>query len=329
MGASNTIKLLERAGIKAERTSEPVMVLPETLRKATDPEDDLFCPGVDDEPSDGLVQSMRQGWLEGSVIACVNRGPKGGEPVPYIVAGRSRQKAAVLVNEERMAEGLPPIKVAIVFVDPSEAYRIMLLENNKQKRQPLFDARRWEHHKRVAARKLGKTTLNESERATARAEFAEAVKCSESIVNRWETLLSAHPSVIAAIESKDISQNEAYRLVQNFGYDEQPKALAKMMPEEAGEAVTESGETPDVKPDPKPREKGPKVRPAKIVSGLLAEFRKAQEDVVGPTGEPWVMVDPVAFLAWLTGDDSALDGDDPGLVEVRRLAARAGWKAKS
>lgn len=322
MGASNTIKLLERAGIKAERTSEPVMVLPETLRKAVDPEDDLFCPGVDDEPSESLIVSMRNGWADGSTILCVNRGPKGGEPIPYIVAGRSRQKAAILVNKERAAAGLPPIKAAIIFVDPAEAYRLMLIENNKQKRRPLFDARRWEHHKRVAAKRLGKTTLSESERAEARAEFAEMVGRSESIINRWEAILSAHPSLIAAVEAGDVSQNDAYKLVQTYSHDDQAKVVARM----AAPAKPSDEAQPSDKPDPKPRERGPKMRPAKMVAGLLAEFRKEQEDVVGPTGEPWVMVDPVAFLAWLTGDDTALDGDDPGIAEVRRLAARAGWK---
>lgn len=313
MGASNTIKLLYRAGITAERAAEPVTVLPETILLITDPEDELYCPGVDDEPSEGLVQSMRNGWIDGSTILCVNRGPKGGEPIPYAVAGRSRRKAAIVVNAERAEQGLPPIRAAIVFVDPAEAYRPMLAENNRQKRKPLFDARRWDHHKRVTAKKLGKITLDESERAAARAEFAEMVKCSESAINRWEAILSAHPDVIAAVEARTISQNEAFRIVTSHAYDAQPSALPRDEQEESGT----DGEKPS-----KHERKAPafKMRPARLVSGLLAEAKKYQE-----TDDDKLLVDALALLLWISGEDGS-DGD--GMAEIKKLAKRAGWKSK-
>jgi hypothetical protein len=101
MGASNTLKMLARGDIEASRGIETVRFPADKFVLITDEDDALFCPGVSDEPSEGLVQSMRNGWLSGSVVICVNRGPRNGVPIPVVVAGRSRIKAALKVNLER------------------------------------------------------------------------------------------------------------------------------------------------------------------------------------------------------------------------------------
>lgn len=340
MGASNTIKMLERADIKAERGEETVSVLPETVRFATDPEDELFCPGIEDPPSDALIQSMRNGWLKGSVVVCVNRGPKGGEPVPYIVAGRSRTRAALIVNEERERDGMEPIRIEIVFCSADEAYQTMLLENNKQKRSPLFDARRWAHHKRVFAKRIGKTSLNDSERAAARAEFADLVKCSESSVIGWEILLEAHPDVLRMCEERRISAAAVKELVKSVARDEQPakaELLAKQ-PKREAEPASEPQVTHFV---------GDGCEPAHNAPAPAQTAKKKRDQVLGTTNEPKPissrhqrlllaemrkddseldLVDPRVMLAWLLGE-TELDGapitDHPSMVEVLKFAKRA------
>jgi ParB-like chromosome segregation protein Spo0J len=212
--STNVIKLLAKAGIEASRSSEAVSVLPSTIHCITDPNHDLYCPGVDDSPSTSLVQSMRNGWMEGSTIVCVNLGTKD-EPLPHIVAGRSRKKSADIVNDERAKDGLDPIKVDIVFCSLEDAYAIMLLENNRQERGPLFDARRWQQHKRVVARRLGKATLSDAEKVEARREFAELISCHESTIAGWEKMLENPPEVLAMIEAGKISPTDAKELAKH------------------------------------------------------------------------------------------------------------------
>lgn len=212
--STNAINLLKRAGIDAKRSSESVSVLPETLCVATDPNDDLYCPGVDDPPSEDMITTLRQGWLEGESIKCVNRGTRD-EPIPFVVDGRSRRKAVLSVNEERKAEGLDPIRVDIVFISPDDAYRVMLLANNRQERGPLFEAQRWAQHKRVVARRLGKATLSDAERREARKEFAELVSCHESTIANWEKMLENPPEVLAMIESGKISPTDAKEIAKS------------------------------------------------------------------------------------------------------------------
>lgn len=213
--STNTIRLLSKAGIEALRSSEAVSVLPSALNIATDPSDDLYCPGVDDPPSPGLVKSMRNGWLKGNSIFCVNRGTKE-MPIPYIVAGRSRKKSADLVNEERAAQGLEPMRVDIVFVSSEDAYSVMLLENNRQERGPLFNARRWQQHRRVYARRIGKAILDASDLVEARREFSELIDCSESTIAGWEKMLENPPEVLAMIERGEISPTDAKELVRHI-----------------------------------------------------------------------------------------------------------------
>lgn len=212
--STNAIKLLAKAGIEAARSSEAVSVLPSTLVLIDDPNDDLYCPGVDDPPSAGLLASLRLGWMEGSMIVCVNRGTKEA-PIPVVVDGRSRKKGTDIVNAERAAEGLDPMRVDIVFISSDEAYRIMLIGNNRQDRNPLFNAQRWAHHKRVVARRLGKASLSDAERSEARREFAELVGVVDKTIAEWETILENPPEVLAMVASGQISPTDAKEIVRN------------------------------------------------------------------------------------------------------------------
>lgn len=225
--STNAIKLLAKAGIEAKRSSEAVSVLPETLHIATDPEDDLFCPGADDQPSEGLIQSIRNGWIEGTAIVCVNRGTKDA-PIPFIVAGRSRKKAAMVVNIERAKEGHDPMRVDIVFCDPEDAYSIMLLENNKQERSPLFNPYRWQQHKRFVQRKLNKVSLSDEEKSAARKEFAALVGVTPSAVATWETMLEAPVEVLAMVDRGEISPTDAKEIVKHVPAAERTEKAAQI-----------------------------------------------------------------------------------------------------
>lgn len=329
MSMTNTKNKLKRADIEAKNGSETVRVPPECINLATDPNDELYCPDVLAEPSECLVESIASnGWADGSVIVCVDRGTKGGAPALVAVTGRSRRKAAIRANVIREARGDTPAWPEIKIIEQETAYALMLVENNKQKRGPLFEARRWEHHLRVTARRLGKTSLDVAERVKAREEFAALTKCSVVAVRRWEALLAAHPDVIAALEARRISANEVHRLIAAHGYDAQPAALAAMATTEA-EAETEEA-TPEKADRPAKEKKlrGPKLRHPAILQGFIGELSKAHDEYMeqGNEEEAIELADALNVLRWAFGDDSALDGEAND--ELRRLAARGGWKKK-
>jgi hypothetical protein len=243
MGASAQMKMLARGDIEASRGIEAVAFEAEKFVLITDDNDALYCPGVTDEPSEGLVQSMRNGWLSGSIVICVNRGPKGGVPVPVVVAGRSRIKAAVKVNLERAARGVALIKPEAVFVSAEEAQDLMYLENNKQERAPTFDARRWCHFKKIFVRdglvelaeKTGKKGASDEEVAglesEARASYASKTNCKPSAFKRWELIMSAHPEVLRMCDNRAPGINLAAvkDIVESTAYDAQPEAARKII----------------------------------------------------------------------------------------------------
>lgn len=225
-----------------------------------------------------------------------------------------------------MARGQEPVKAEIKILPTSSgAYELMLIENNKQDRGPMFKARRWEHHLRITARKLGKTTLDVHEKTKARDEFAALTNCSTGAVRRWEALLAAHPDVIAALEARKVSANEVHRIVETHGFDDQAKVITKLLAK-AGPKEEEQGE----KPAKEKKARGPRLRHPAMIAKLQEELTlcingaKASD----PDEDARLFVDVQSFLAWLFGDDSALDGDTYDKVELRRLAVRAGWKVK-
>lgn len=243
MGASAQMKMLARGDIEASRGIEAVAFEAEKFVLVTDDNDALYCPGVTDEPSEGLVQSMRNGWLSGSIVICVNRGPKGGVPIPVVVAGRSRIKAAVKVNLERAARKLAPIKPEAVFVSAEEAADLMYLENNKQERAPTFDARRWCHFKKIFVRdglaelaeRTGKKGASDEEVAglesEARASYSSKTNCKPSAFKRWELIMSAHPEVLRMCDEKAPGINLAAvkDIVVSTSYEAQPEAARKVI----------------------------------------------------------------------------------------------------
>lgn len=331
MSMTNTKKALARADIEADNGSETVCVPPECINLATDPSDELYCPGVEDEPAESLVESIaNSGWADGSVIVCVNRGPKGGAPFLVAATGRSRRKAAIKANEIRVARGQDPVKAEIKILPTSSgAYELMLIENNKQDRGPMFKARRWEHHLRIAARKLGKTTLDAHEKTKAREEFAALTNCSTGAVRKWEALLAAHPDAIAALESRKVSANETHRIIETYSFDDQATAIAKLL------AKTEPKEEEQAeKPAKEKKVRGPRLRHPAIIAKLQEEIEKDRADTMSTepdrdSVEPVILVDALLMIKWFLGDDSAIQGHSTALTELRRLAVRAGWKAKA
>jgi hypothetical protein len=265
MGASAQMKMLARGDIEASRGIEAVAFEAEKFVLITDDNDALYCPGVTDEPSEGLVQSMRNGWLSGSIVICVNRGPKGGVPVPVVVAGRSRIKAAVKVNVERASRGVALIKPEAVFVSAKEAIDLMYLENNKQERAPTFDARRWCHFKKIFVRdglvelaeRTGKKGASDEEVAglesEARASYSSKTNCKPSAFKRWELIMSAHPEVLRMCDEKAPGINLAAvkDIVVSTSYEAQPEAARKVIelakrkdkPEEQPQAAQNNGVT--------------------------------------------------------------------------------------
>lgn len=243
MGASAQMKQLARGDIEASRGIEAVRFAAEHFVIITDENDALYCPGVLDEPSDGLVQSMRNGWMSGSIVVCVNRGPKGEAPIPVVVAGRSRVKAAIKVNKERAAKKLAPIEPEAVFVSAEEASDLMYLENNKQERSPTFDARRWVHFKKIFIRdglaelaiRTGRKGASDDEvvglESEARASYSSKTNCKSSSFKRWELIMSAHPEVLRMCDAREHGINLAAvkDIVDSTKFAEQPEAARRVV----------------------------------------------------------------------------------------------------
>ncbi len=351
MGASNSIGILARAGIDADRGAEAVLVLPESLILVTDPDDELYCPDVMKDPSADLLVSMRNGWAENSVVAVVNRGGKGKPPVPVVADGRSRVKAALRVNEERAEEGIEPIKVAIVFVEKDAAYRMMLLANNRQKRSPLFEAYRWAQHKRIFARRIGKTSLNDSERADARKEFAELIKCSDAAVKGWEILLEAHPDVLRMCDARELSAAAVKDIVRSVPYAEQFSAAMRIIEsaKKKDEPVEQRGDEPQVTHyvndgcDPAHVIEGASVQaePEKRARGVRSERTRRQEALGIAQPKARKIEDVRAFVGalkktgneaydyaiamalWIVNDKGA--EDDAAFLDLASAAKKEGW----
>lgn len=352
MGASHTIKLGQANGQDIGRGTEATTAAVEDFVLITDPDDRLFCPGVDDEPSATLIQSIRNGWQKGETIKCVNRGKKGGALVLVIADGRSRLKATRIVNEERVRDGFAPIRPEFVLLTEDEAYEVMHTSHNKQERKPSFDARCWGQFKRVRAKELGKTSLDDDELRECRKAYAELRKCSVNQVKAWEAILSAHPEVLRMFDDKvpGINRAAVLDIVASTEFAKQPDAAwrivalakAKQSPEPKDEPVRESAdaapEAPQGEPTALPAKQGRGTRSersdrrealgmgvarpitARKLAELLVELRKVDDPD---------LVDPRVMLAFVLGE-TEFDGlpitDHPSMGEVVRFAKRVGIK---
>jgi hypothetical protein len=349
MGASHTIKLGQEHGQDIKRGTEATTASVDEFVLITDQNDRLYCPGVDDEPSLALVQSMRNGWEKGETIKCVNRGKKGGALVLVIADGRSRLKATRIVNAERERDGLPPIRPEFVLLTEDEAYEAMHLSHNKQERKPTFDARCWAQFKRVfALEKFGKAALEDSEVREARKAYAELRKCSSSQIKAWELILSAHPEVLRMFDTGERGLNRAavIDIVNSTAYAEQPEAarkvieLAKRKDVPAPEVVRVEEPAPDVvvaepaqldKPSRGTRSERSDRRealgigtPRPITAKKLGELLSMLNTIDVPD-----MVDPRVMIAMVLGQ-TEFDGlpiaDHPSMGEVVKMAKRVGIK---
>jgi hypothetical protein len=349
MGASHTIKLGQEHGQDIKRGTEATTASVDEFVLITDQNDRLYCPGVDDEPSLALVQSMRNGWEKGETIKCVNRGKKGGALVLVIADGRSRLKATRIVNAERERDGLPPIRPEFVLLTEDEAYEAMHLSHNKQERKPTFDARCWAQFKRVfALEKFGKAELEDSEVREARKAYAELRKCSSSQIKAWELILSAHPEVLRMFDAGERGLNRAavIDIVNSTAYAEQPEAarkvieLAKRKDVPAPEVVRVEEPAPDVvvaepaqldKPSRGTRSERSDRRealgigtPRPITAKKLGELLSMLNTIDVPD-----MVDPRVMIAMVLGQ-TEFDGlpiaDHPSMGEVVKMAKRVGIK---
>lgn len=233
MGASHTIKLGKENGVDVGRGVEANDAPAECFVLVTDENDRLYCPGVLDEPSPELVNSIREnGWEKGSLLGCTNRGKKGGAPIFAIGEGRSRLKAVRIVNVERERDGLPPIRPQFVLMTEDEAYEAMHASHNKQERKPTFEARCWAQHKRIyALEHFGKAALEESEVRAARKAYTKLRKCTNSQIKAWEQMLSAHPEVLRMFDAGERGLNRAALLdiVNSTEYAKQPEAARKVV----------------------------------------------------------------------------------------------------
>jgi hypothetical protein len=168
-------------------------------------------------------------------------------------------------------------------------------------------------------------------------------------------MLSAHPEVLRMFDAGERGLNRAALLdiVNSTAFADQPEAarkivaMAKAKHEPVAETVTDpvAAQSPTVEPvvaSPMTSDKPAratrsertdrraalgittaKTLPAKHLSDLLGEFRKASET------EPLDMIEPDVFLAFVLGEteiDGAPIADHPSMVEVVRLAKRVGIK---
>ncbi len=231
MGATHTINKGKEHGQDIRRGTEVTTANADEFVLILDEDDRLYCNGVTDEPSAWLVQSVRNGWKKGETIACVNRGKPGGALILVVADGRSRVKATRIVNEERVRDGFAPIRPEFVLVTEDEGYALMHMSANKQERKPLFEARCWAHHKRMYAKKIGTTSLSDSETRDARKEYSEMRKCTISQMKAWDLMLSAHPEVLRMFDAGERGLNRAalLEIVGAKAYADQPEAARKVI----------------------------------------------------------------------------------------------------
>jgi hypothetical protein len=360
MGATHTINLGKANKQDIRRGTEAVTADANEFILILDEDDRLYCNGVTDEPSAWLVQSVRNGWKKGETIACVNRGKPGGALILVVADGRSRVKATRIVNEERVRDGLAPIRPEFVLVTEDEGYALMHMSANKQERKPLFEARCWAHHKRMFAKKIGASSLSDSETRDARKEYSELRKCTTSQMKAWDLILSAHPEVLRMFDAGERGLNRAalLEIVGAKAYADQPEAARKVIelakrkdaPVEAkAEEIAQPNDvvmkthfdptdTPAVTAEPTKEKTSRGTRSertdrrealgiettktvsTKRLSALSIELRKIDKPE---------LVDPRVFLAMIMGQvefDGIPIEAHPSMQEVIRSAKRVGIK---
>lgn len=361
MGASHTIKLGQANGQDIQRGTEATTADVTDFVLVLDENDRLYCNGVHDEPSAWLVNSIQNnGWQKGETIKCVNRGKKGGALVLVVADGRSRIKATLAANVERVRNGHVPVRPEFVIVSEEEGYRLMHTSANKQERKPLFEARCWVHHRRMfGIEKYGKSSLEDNEVREARKEYAELRKCTATQTKTWDLMLSAHPEVLRMFDDKAPGLNRAALLdiVNSTAFADQPEAakrivamwkakhepIAEPVHVEAaftgGDTATVTASAPIVTPEPAKQSRGTRSErmdrraalgidvPRPITAKKLGELLTMLNTIDAPD-----LVDPRVMLALILGQ-SEFDGlpitDHPSMKEVVLLAKRVGIQVAS
>ena len=354
MGASHTIKLGQLNGQDIQRGTEATTADVADFVLVLDENDRLYCNGVHDEPSAWLVNSIQNnGWQKGETVKCVNRGKKGGALVLVVADGRSRIKATIAANVERVRNGHVPVRPEFVLVTEEEGYRLMHTSANKQERKPLFEARCWAHHKRIfAIEKHGKSSLEDNEVREARKEYAELRKCTAAQTKTWDLMLSAHPEVLRLFDDRAPGLNRAalLEIVNLKAFTDQPEAARRVIALELARKAPLEVPVVEVPPVDGPAaiiatDTAPAPEPVKPSRGTRSERTDRRTALGLDTKRPLTLrkmtelsillrkednldlVDPRVFLAMIMGE-TEFDGlpidAHPSMKEVVRAAKQVG-----
>jgi|SRR5579859_1650273 len=190
------------------------------------PPEELVIVGLDTQHKDGehaltdvdrlknpvdpdTVLSVKVHGVYETIIARMKNG------IPEVVNGRQRVRAAREANKQRKKEGLPPIRVPVVFqrMEDREAFAAMITTNeHRLDDMPLWRARK-------ALKTLGY--------GYSREETASLFKVTPVTIASWEKIADLDQKVIEAIEKNRITLTLAVELAGFKDRDVQVVELEK------------------------------------------------------------------------------------------------------
>jgi ParB family chromosome partitioning protein len=255
----------------APASLEMIEVLPEEVTIVTTKEHHLYDPAAEDpvDKSAGKPYQMIKefGWTHGAIELV--REVVDGQDYLLVDDGRKRVKAVALINEERKAGSLPPIKLRAFIGGGSpiqQFVRMWAANHGKTPNSPLHDAQMIQA---FVSLYMKAAPDNEKDRLKARQEAehqaAVILGCSiDSVKNRMR-LNDAAPQVKKALESGKIAQSDALKIVGTGKAVRPPEAqveLLKATPEKTpGKRRTKSKKAQERAQAAKPGVRGGNKRP--------------------------------------------------------------------
>lgn len=278
------------APIAGAKRRDMWMSEPEILTVIDDPTHSLYDKRAFKKITPLFVKSISSGVIE--PIICIERTIDGVCKV-IVVAGRRRRQAACLVNVQRLADGLAPMRVPFTLLPPgtsdADCVRVMNKENGQR-----------ENESSLAKGRKAKISLSLGHTLE---EVAEDANATTTAVGQWlKVLADGAPELIKAIDDGKIKFTPGFGIVSECKTkDAQVAALQSLLggngsavsAETEGSTETEGGGKKAKQPT------GKQARAKASGKGLIPGRRHLKKLVKLEKTE--LSKDFVLALEWLTG----------------------------
>lgn len=240
-------------------TLEVLEVLPEEVTLVTTKGHHLFDPRVlmplDKSPGSVYRLIKEFGWNHSAIE--LERAEVEGSTYLLVADGKQRIRSLIEINEERIAQGLAPIKARAFISNGSsqgQFLRMWVANHGAKANTPMVEAMMIQNLVRLTMEEalkgapedeVARKAVALEARRKAEHQAAVVLGCSiDSVKNRMK-LNDASPKVKKALEAGTIAQSDALQIVGTAKVardaEEQDKLLAKTAPKTPGKRRTKKG----------------------------------------------------------------------------------------